>query len=55
MTTVIVWVLFVFQSPADRIPSPGIFSYASQAECEAASGSWKRYACVKVEVPKPTK
>jgi hypothetical protein len=52
MTTFVVWVLLVFHSPGDRLPTAGIFTYATKAECEAESGAWKRYACVKVEVPK---
>lgn len=53
MTTVVVWVLFVFHTPADRMPSPGIFSYETKVACEERATSWRHYACVRVEVPKP--
>ena len=54
MKTVLVWVLLVFHSPGDRLPTAGIFTHASKAECEAAATAWKRYQCVSinVEVPK---
>ena len=52
MTTVVVWVLFVFHSPTDHMPTAGIATYATKAECEARSHAFRRYACVKVEVPK---
>lgn len=52
MKTVIVWVLFVFHSPSDTLPTAGIFTHATKAECEAKASAWKHYSCVKVEVPK---
>ena len=49
----IVWVLLVFHSPSDRLPSAGIFTHETKAACEESAQAWKYYACVKVEVPKP--
>ena len=52
MKTVIIWVMFVFHAPADRLPTAGIFTYTTKAACEESATAWKNYACVKVEIPK---
>ena len=48
---VIVWVLFVFHG-GGGLPTAGIFTHPTEAACEEAATAWKRYACIKVEVPK---
>lgn len=50
MTTVVVWVLFVFHGGG--LPTAGILNYSTKADCEAAATAWRQYSCVKVEVPK---
>lgn len=50
MNTVAVWLLFVFMS--GQLPQPGIFSYATKAECEEMAKNYARAVCVKVDVPK---
>jgi hypothetical protein len=53
MKVMVVWILLVFHTPGDdRLPTAGIFTYASKADCEAEATAWKRHRCVKVEVPK---
>lgn len=45
-----VWILFTWLSAA--MPGPGLFPYATKAECEQDARHYTRAVCVLVDVPR---